>query len=87
MAPGYTATDRVVELAEAAAAREGITAEAVQARTDRDIPMGRLATTEEFADVVAFLASGRASYVTGTTLQIDGGYVRGFCNSELRTTN
>ena len=76
VAPGYTATDRVVDLAEAAAAREGITADAVQARTVAKIPMQRLATTEEFADVVAFLASGRASYVTGTTLQIDGGYVR-----------
>jgi 3-oxoacyl-[acyl-carrier protein] reductase len=77
VAPGYTATDRVVELAEAAAAREEITAEAVQQRTVAQIPMQRLATTEEFADVVTFLASGRASYVTGTTLQIDGGYVRG----------
>lgn len=77
VAPGYTATGRVVELAEAAAAREAITAEAVQQRTVAGIPMGRLATTEEFADVVAFLASGRASYVTGTTLQIDGGFVRG----------
>lgn len=76
VAPGYTKTDRVVELAEAAALREGITAEAVQKRTEAQIPMRRLATTEEFADVVAFLASGRASYVTGTTLQIDGGYVR-----------
>jgi 3-oxoacyl-[acyl-carrier protein] reductase len=77
VAPGYTATDRVVELADAAAAREGISAEAVQQRTVAQIPMQRLATTEEFADVVTFLASGRASYVTGTTLQIDGGYVRG----------
>lgn len=77
VAPGYTATDRVVELADAAAAREGISAEAVQQRTLAQIPMQRLATTEEFADVVTFLASGRASYVTGTTLQIDGGYVRG----------
>ena len=76
VAPGYTATDRVVELAEAAAAREGISADAVQQRTIAGIPMRRLATTEEFADVVAFLASGKASYVTGTTLQIDGGYVR-----------
>jgi 3-oxoacyl-[acyl-carrier protein] reductase len=77
VAPGYTATDRVVELADAAAAREGISAEAVQQRTVAQIPLQRLATTEEFADVVTFLASGRASYVTGTTLQIDGGYVRG----------
>ncbi|HJR58842.1 MAG TPA: SDR family oxidoreductase [Vicinamibacterales bacterium] len=76
VAPGYTATDRVVELAEAAARREGITAEAVQQRTVARIPMQRMATTEEFADVVTFLASGRASYVTGTTLQVDGGYVR-----------
>lgn len=77
VAPGYTKTDRVVELAEAAAAREGVTADEVQQRTEKAIPLRRLATPEEFANVVVFLASGRASYVTGTTLQVDGGYVRG----------
>lgn len=76
VAPGYTLTDRVVELAEAAARREGISAEEVQQRTVSRIPMQRMASPEEFADVVAFLASGRASYITGTTLQVDGGYVR-----------
>jgi 3-oxoacyl-[acyl-carrier protein] reductase len=76
VAPGYTRTDRVVELAEAAASREHTTVEAVQKRTEQMIPLRRLATLEEFGDVVAFLASGRASYVTGTTLQIDGGYVK-----------
>jgi 3-oxoacyl-[acyl-carrier protein] reductase len=41
------------------------------------IPLARLATVEEFGDVVAFLASAKASYVTGTTIQVDGGYVKG----------
>jgi len=76
VAPGYTRTDRIVELAEAAAAREGTTAEAVQRRSEEKIPLKRLGTPAEFGDVVAFLASDRASYVTGTTLQVDGGFVR-----------
>jgi 3-oxoacyl-[acyl-carrier protein] reductase len=39
--------------------------------------MGRLGSVDEFAAVVAFLASERASYVTGTSVQVDGGFVRG----------
>lgn len=76
VAPGYTGTDRVVELSEAIAAREGTTAEAVQRRTESKIPLGRMATAEEFGSVVAFLASAPASYITGVTLQVDGGFVR-----------
>lgn len=76
VAPGYTRTDRVRELNEAVAAREGLSIGAVQQRTEARIPMGRLGTPEEFGAVVAFLASPDASYVTGTTLQVDGGFVR-----------
>lgn len=76
VAPGYTRTDRVVELAAAAAAREGIDAGVVQQRTEATIPLGRMGTPEEFGAAVAFLASPEASYITGTTLQVDGGFVR-----------
>jgi 3-oxoacyl-[acyl-carrier protein] reductase len=76
VAPGYTRTERVIELSEAAARREGTSREAVQRRTEEQIPMGRLGIPEEFGDAVAFLASARAAYITGTTLQVDGGFVR-----------
>jgi 3-oxoacyl-[acyl-carrier protein] reductase len=77
VAPGYTRTDRVVELSNATAAREGITpAEAERRIVDR-IPLGRMGTPEEFAAVIAFLASPAASFVTGVTIPVDGGWVRG----------
>jgi 3-oxoacyl-[acyl-carrier protein] reductase len=47
------------------------------AEIGRRIPAGRMGDPEELAAVVAFLASARASYVTGTTLQVDGGFVQG----------
>jgi 3-oxoacyl-[acyl-carrier protein] reductase len=76
VAPGYTRTARVVELNAAVAAREGTSADVVERRLEEQIPLRRLGTPEEFADVVTFLASARASYITGTTLQVDGGFVR-----------
>jgi 3-oxoacyl-[acyl-carrier protein] reductase len=75
--PGYTRTERVVELAEATAKRDGVKTEDVLARFDREIPMKRLGEPEEFAAVVAFLASERASYVTGQAIAVDGGWIRG----------
>jgi 3-oxoacyl-[acyl-carrier protein] reductase len=77
VAPGYTRTDRVVELANQAAAREGIEPADVERRTVAQIPLGRMGDPGEFASVVAFLASPAASYISGVTIQVDGGWTRG----------
>ncbi len=74
--PGYTKTDRVVRLAEAQATG-GRTAADVCHAWEAQIPLGRLAEPAEFASLVAFLASERASYITGATIPVDGGFVRG----------
>jgi 3-oxoacyl-[acyl-carrier protein] reductase len=75
--PGYTRTDRLVELASRLSQQEGVPAESIYARWTSQIPMGRLGEPSEFASVVAFLCSEKASYVTGTCLQVDGGIVKG----------
>ena len=74
--PGYTRTDRLDELAAMMGARSGATAEEVFAGWKKLIPAARLGTPEEFASVVAFLASERASYVNGVSLTVDGGTTR-----------
>jgi 3-oxoacyl-[acyl-carrier protein] reductase len=75
-APGFTRTERVTEVAAAAAAREGVRPEDVEARIVKQIPMGRLGEPGELAELIAFLASDGNGYITGTTIQVDGGYVR-----------
>jgi 3-oxoacyl-[acyl-carrier protein] reductase len=77
VAPGYTRTDRVVELSAAIAARDGITPEQAERRIIDQIPLGRMGTPEEFGEVVRFLASPAASFVTGVTIPVDGGWLRG----------
>lgn len=75
--PGHTLTDRQLHLAEVIAQRDGISSEealALQARTN---PMGRIASPEEIASTIAFLCSRQASFVTGTSLLVDGGLVKG----------
>jgi 3-oxoacyl-[acyl-carrier protein] reductase len=75
--PGYTRTERVEQLSDAAAKREGITREAALGRWESEIPMGRLGEPREFAAAAAFLASDRASYITGQSIAVDGGWIKG----------
>lgn len=74
--PGRVATERVALTDDATAERENIPVETVQQRSFAQIPMGRYAEPEEIAAAASFLCSGVASYVTGSVLRVDGGYVR-----------
>jgi 3-oxoacyl-[acyl-carrier protein] reductase len=75
--PGYTRTERVEQLSDATAKREGITREAALSKWESEIPMRRLGEPREFAALAAFLASERASYITGTSISVDGGWIKG----------
>lgn len=74
--PGFTRTERMVELAEVTAERDKITPEAASARFSAAVPMGRMGEPREFAALAAFLASERASYITGQSMAVDGGWIR-----------
>lgn len=73
--PGRVATDRIRFLDEAKAGREGRPVEAVAAESTSSIPVGRYGEPKEYADVVTFLASERASYMTGGVIRVDGGLI------------
>jgi 3-oxoacyl-[acyl-carrier protein] reductase len=75
VAPGYTKTERLDELAEHLSSTQKRSQEDVVAEWEKTIPAGRLGRSEELAAVVVFLCSERASYVTGVTMQVDGGQV------------
>ncbi len=76
VAPGFLLTDRMVHIFETRAEEAGqTTEEALNAHSSR-IPLGRFGRPEELADLVAFLASEKNGYVTGTTILVDGGVVR-----------
>jgi 3-oxoacyl-[acyl-carrier protein] reductase len=75
--PGYTRTERIDELAEMFVESGKGTKEDFFHNIEVEVPMQRMGTPEEFANAVAFLASERASYITGVNLAIDGGYIKG----------
>jgi 3-oxoacyl-[acyl-carrier protein] reductase len=75
--PGSIYTDRIIQTNNNAAQRTGRTPEEVRAAAEADIPMKRYGRVDEYAAAAAFLASDRASYITGVSLLVDGGVHRG----------
>jgi len=75
--PGYHLTDRVNALIKEKAKKEKQNSDKIMEEIVSQIPLGRMGKPEEFADLVTFLASERASYITGSIIQVDGGYVKG----------
>ncbi|HSU92710.1 MAG TPA: SDR family oxidoreductase [Gemmatimonadaceae bacterium] len=74
--PGYTRTARVEALADRTASLHGTTRDAAFAAWENQIPMGRLGEPAEFGAMVAFLCSAQASYTTGASIPVDGGWIK-----------
>ena len=75
--PGYTSTERLNELAGSRAKAAGIAEKDIFDRWANDVPLRRLGKPEEIADAIVWLASDRASYITGQTILVDGGIYKG----------
>ncbi len=74
--PGPTLTNRMKELINATVQQTGKSEEEVKKAWTDQIPLGRLGKPEELANLIVFLASDKASYITGTVIQVDGGFVK-----------
>jgi 3-oxoacyl-[acyl-carrier protein] reductase len=75
--PGFTATDRLKELAKTRASASGQSEEELFAAWAADAPLKRLGDPREVAETIVWLASERASYITGQTVLVDGGLYKG----------
>jgi len=78
VAPGRIATDRTTYLDQFKADKQGVRKEQIVNEALQKIPLGRYGETEEFAQVVCFLASGASSYMTGSAIMVDGGQIRAY---------
>jgi len=74
--PGFTRTERLTQLADNLAAQQGIDREKVFEVWEQGVPLGRIGEPSEFAAMAAFLVSERASYITGVSVPVDGGWIR-----------
>jgi 3-oxoacyl-[acyl-carrier protein] reductase len=74
--PGWTLTDRVKRLAQSTADKTGKDHDAIISEWARSTALNRLAQPEEIANLVVFLASEKASYMTGAVVQVDGGVIK-----------
>jgi len=75
--PGPTLTNRMKDLINTTVEQTGKSEEEVKKSWTNQIPLGRLGKPEELANLIVFLASEKASYITGTTIQVDGGFIKG----------
>jgi 3-oxoacyl-[acyl-carrier protein] reductase len=75
--PGRIETDRLKYLDEVNAKKAGVTADQQRAKSEASVPLGRYGAPDEFGRTAAFLLSDAAAYITGASLQVDGGLIRG----------
>ena len=75
--PGYTATDRLIDLARRRSAASGKPEKEIVDGWAAEVPLKRIGEPRELADTIVWLASERASYVTGQTILVDGGAYKG----------
>ncbi|MEY2989003.1 MAG: hypothetical protein RJB13_2524, partial [Pseudomonadota bacterium] len=73
--PGFTQTERLESLIQASATRLNASVDSVRESWMKQVPMGRFGKAEELAATIVFLASREAGYITGTSIQVDGGRI------------